>query len=65
MRDFCSESFAERNNYLVVVDDLSIFEGHWLVGGYALSLSGPLSNESEKTSVVLRSMNGPYPSPSV
>ena len=65
LRDYCSELFAEGNDYFVFIGDLSIFEGYWLVGWYVWFFSGRLGNESEETSGVLRSLTGLNPSPPV
>ena len=53
MGDYCSELFTEGGGYFVVIGDLFVIEGYWLVRGNALFLTGHLSNEPEKTSGVL------------
>ena len=62
---YCSELFAERNGYFVVIGDLFIIESCWLVVGNALFLSGHFGNEPEKTSGVLCTLAGLYPSPPI
>ena len=65
MGDYCSELFTEGGGYFVVIGDLFVIEGHWLVGGNALFLTGHLGNEPKKTSSVLCALAGLYPSPPI
>ena len=55
MGDYCSELFPEGGGYFVVIDELFVVEGYWLVGGSTLFLTGHFGNEPEKTSLPLSS----------
>ena len=58
MGDYCGELFAERGGKFIVIGDLFVVKGYWLVGGNLLFLAGHLGNEPVKTSGVLRALAG-------
>ena len=57
--------FAVGGGYFVVIGDLFVVKGYWLVGGNSLFITGHLGNELEKSSGVLGVLVGLYPSPPI